>query len=477
MRRGHKRRLAVVLVLGILTIAAIKREHLGMSARLVTSSLHSSSLASAGSTSKSMPSSTFVRSAAATHDPHNNKNNSDTNNNTFSACLMWMDDNFRLYEWMAYHYYMIHLRFVVIHPDPASKTTPRPVLDLWRDRVRIVEWTHLSNFTNATYEVDETNDPVLRNNPGILARRREAAYVKRQLDFYHGCARYLQSQNRTWTTFQDNDEFVVATKAANVSVQDIQLGQPGVLLRVIQKYSAKRDDPDVVSRYFQSDPVTQFREWDLWFSARPCVSIARVLIGAAPSSESDVRRGVPDFLDPHRFDTFRWRYQSTPRTSRNDPGKSFVDLSRLPSGLFDQELPRLRNAAGNYPRGIGIHRPFGNYCTHPRATATGPPLLLNHYVGSWEAFSYRDDVRKGARRSYPKWKEQAEGTVGGINDLARPWIQGFVNMVGPEAARELLRDAGLPRNYTKPANESDGWGVELVLGDADAGGGDGSDGS
>jgi hypothetical protein len=470
MQRSHKTRLAaVVLVLGILTIAAIKREQFGMSARLVKPSLHSSSRAYAGSASASMStSSSFGRSAAAAaaHDPHNTT--------TFSACLMWMDDNFRLYEWMAYHYYMMNLRFVVIHPDPKSQTSPQPVLDLWRSRMVIVEWTHVSNFTNATYNVDETNDPTLRDHPDIVARRRAAAHIKRQLDFYHGCARFLRAHNQTWTTFQDNDEFVVATKVANVSTHEIERGQPGVLLKVFQKYSAKRDDPDIVRRYFESDPVTKFKDWDLWFSARPCVVLPRVLIGAAPSDEADVRRGVPDFLDPYRFDTLRWRYQSTPRTSRNDIGKSFVDLSRLPASLFDEELPRWRNAAGNYPRGIGIHRPFGNYCTHPRATATGPPLILNHYVGSWEAFSYRDDVRKGVGRSYQKWKDQSESTAGGINDLARHWIQGFVRMVGQEAAEELLRDAGLPRNYTKLANESHGWGVELVLGDGD--GGDGSDG-
>jgi hypothetical protein len=121
-----------------------------------------------------------------------------------------------------------------------------------------------------------------------VARRKEAAYVKRQLDFYHGCARFLKSQNQTWTTFQDNDEFVVATSAANASKEDIQRGQPGaLLLKVFQQCSAKRDDPDIRQRYFASDHVAQFKEWDLWFPARPCV----ILIGAAPSHESGVRSG------------------------------------------------------------------------------------------------------------------------------------------------------------------------------------------
>jgi hypothetical protein len=73
-----------------------------------------------GPTSKSSAStsssSLLARSATREDDLHANNNAA-----TFSACFMWMDDNFRLYEWMAYHYYMLHLRYVVNHkprPNP-----------------------------------------------------------------------------------------------------------------------------------------------------------------------------------------------------------------------------------------------------------------------------------------------------------------------------------------------------------------------
>jgi hypothetical protein len=355
----------------------------------------------------------------------------------FSACLMWMDDNFRLVEWLAYHYYMLNLRHVVVHVDPYSRTRPYPVLDRWKDRMRVVVWTHPSNFTNKTYDIDEAK------YQGVdLLRRKTLYHRSRQVEFYHGCARHLQAQNRSWTSFHDVDEYLVATDAANVTAQDIE-ASPGVLVSIFQKYSRRRDDPTVVSRY-NASILYQFRDWDLWFSARPCVVLPRVLIGAKESPEPDVARAVPDFLDPYRFDTFRWRHQGTRRENRGGPGKGFVDLSRLPSGAYS---------------GRGkTHQPFGDeHCTHPWATGTGPPLMMNHYIGSWEAYSYREDARKGTFRSFEAWKKKSEKANGGVNDVARHWITGFVNMVGDDAAKALLRDAGLPRNYSMPENETAGW--------------------
>jgi hypothetical protein len=354
----------------------------------------------------------------------------------FSACLMWMDDNFRLVEWLAYHYYMLNLRYVVVHVDPFSQTRPYPVLDRWKRRMRVVVWTHLSNFTNASlYDYDSLRS-MNQSASAEYVQKRTVLHRKRQLDFYHGCARHLKQRNRTWTSFHDNDEYVVATDAANVTARDIQQS-PGAILAVFQQYSSRRNEPQVVNRYNATEAF-QFRDWDVWFSAKPCVVLPRVFVSAKESSEADVAKGVPDFLDPYRFDTLRWRHQGTKRDFRGGLGKGFVDLSWLP-------YEAINGTTGH------IHQPFGDkYCTHPKATADGLPLMLNHYVGSWEEYSHRDnDARKGGFRSFETWKKRSGRAWGGINDLARPWIAGFVKM--------LLMDAGLPRNYTMSENETAEW--------------------
>jgi hypothetical protein len=243
---------------------------------------------------------------------------------------------------MAYHY---------LHAQLANRGDPPRPQRQWRSRIRVVEWTRVSDFSNATYHVD-VNDPRVRGNPDRLTKRRSVMKVKRQLvlDFYHGCARYLyeqeqeqarrQGDNRTATTRTTTTAGPqpppgrpsrTATSSSSSSSprptcrrKTYRPGRPGVLLRLFQRYSARHDDPDILRRFDETDPHVQYKDWDLWFSARPCVILPRVLIGAAPSNESDVRAGVPDFRDPCRFDTFRYRYQSTPRTSRNDIGKSFA---------------------------------------------------------------------------------------------------------------------------------------------------------
>lgn len=71
-------------------------------------------------------------------------------------------------------------------------------------------------------------------------------------------------------------------------------------------------------------------------------------------------------------------------------------------------------------------------------------LRINHYLGSWEAYSYRDDSRRGGERSYEGWAFKArEGEE--TDDNIQPWVGGFVESHGPEKATELLEGAGLAR--------------------------------
>ena len=53
-----------------------------------------------------------------------------------------MDDNHRLMEWMAYHYHVLPLRYMIVVVDPRSKTSPSSIFNEWRRKgVYIEEWT------------------------------------------------------------------------------------------------------------------------------------------------------------------------------------------------------------------------------------------------------------------------------------------------------------------------------------------------
>jgi hypothetical protein len=86
----------------------------------------------------------------------------------------------------------------------------------------------------------------------------------------------------------------------------------------------------------------------------------------------------------------------------------------------------------------GIHVVMGKKHCGDMFVSSGP-LAINHYVGSWEYFSYRNDSR-GLRRK--GWEEKA--TAGKIrnDDEIRPWIGGFVDHFGKHLAKYLLADVG-----------------------------------
>jgi hypothetical protein len=99
----------------------------------------------------------------------------------FSACLLVMDENFRLYEWLAYAgYHVLTLRYVVIAVDPGSVLSPEPVLDLFRNELNmtIITWAD-SDFVN--WEPLPPDTP-----PEVLTNR----YLMRQRKFLGKCMKF-----------------------------------------------------------------------------------------------------------------------------------------------------------------------------------------------------------------------------------------------------------------------------------------------
>jgi hypothetical protein len=367
-----------------------------------------------------------------------------TASSSFSACLLVMDDNFRLPEWLAYHYYAMKLRHLVVAVDPRSRTHPSAVLDRWRDRIRADVWTNDTFVLTRNCTLDITKSENLN--------AKKDSHRCRQIEFYQSCARHLQALNRTWTSFHDIDEYLVVPSyaTANLSHADL-LQQPGAILNLIQQYASNRSAvsnslPDKSSARDETD-------WPHWFS-QPCFTVPRILFSAAEQGENrrdEDALSLPSFMNASQFDTLRYRYQATPAGGADGLAKSIMDVSRLPVGLGRALSPDALPEPGN------AHRPFRDWCTHAWPKPGTLPLVIHHYLGSWEAFSFRDDARRGGLRTVEKWRERSNVRDGGVNDDARRWVVGFVRMVGDAAARELLKDAGLPPDYQKPENETALW--------------------
>ena len=50
-----------------------------------------------------------------------------------SACLLVNDENPRLPEWLAYHYHILPLRSLIVAVDPASRSSPKSILDRYNN--------------------------------------------------------------------------------------------------------------------------------------------------------------------------------------------------------------------------------------------------------------------------------------------------------------------------------------------------------
>jgi hypothetical protein len=326
--------------------------------------------------------------------------------NTFSACILVMDDNHRLVEWIAYHYYALNLRHLVVTVDPHSRTRPTAILDRWRDRMYIEEWNDRSFL----------RFHLMRNENDTVAIR-HLKHRWRQSTFYKGCIRSLRQFNRTWTTFIDSDEYL-AINSRTVDNTALRMQQPGHVADFFHE----------ITRQAQSDPNYTFAV----NFGQPCVLLSRAMYGSVESTDEEIRRDVPDFLDPARFDTLRWRHRSN--TVDFAFAKSLIDVSQVEQ----------HHIAG---RGTA-HKVLIEMCKSKSFLPYTLPIGIHHYLGSWEQYSYRDDARDGGdAHSYKTWQRKGSALVS-TDDEIRPWIRGFVNMVGNGTALSLLEGAGLPTNRT-----------------------------
>ena len=344
----------------------------------------------------------------------------------FSACLLVMDDNFRLREWLAYQYHVLPLRHLVVAVDPRSRTSPTPILDMARQELgmTITEWT------DADFDYHIPN----RNPNSTSSHKTREEYLIRQRRFIGKCVEHFYQLGHKWTASYDTDEYPTidphteTVPFAKVTGLD-DLHQPGSILRYIlegQKQGVFTED---------------------------CIVLPRVLFGAVHNETDTDPSVLPRGLnldDPARLDTLRFRRHGFFMDKDNGLGKPIIDASRI-----GPLIPlRIRNP----------HRIVFQICgsPYPGDTVKKSPFRVNHYLGSWEQYSFRDDSRKGADRSREAWEFRAHKAAE-RDHVTHTWLEGFVQSVGPEKATRVLQGTGLPRNYTNQHNHSD-WSVDLTQG-------------
>jgi len=369
----------------------------------------------------------------------------------FSACLLVMDDNPRLAEWLAYHYHVLPLRYLIVAVDPRSQTSPTFLLNRWRRQGMVVEEWADHDFWQTKNSTGKEPSRALDERTADFQAKRDR-HRGRQKYFYRTCLERMQAQNRSWVTLNDSDEYLVYNHAGGDDFASWQEHMQKRHEASSVHGSEPRMQPSMVPpttgeegrmiRYIEHE-----RAAGLAYYQSPCIGVPRLQFGTGESSEMAVRARVPDSVADvaHSLDTLQWRKHATRNDFiKNALGKVILDVSRLP---LVAELPYFTS----------LHRPIKKLCPAPWNNEWESGLRINHYLGSWAAYSFRDDSRRGGERSREQWEYKAEQNQDQSDDIIRPWLTGFVKKHGPEQTKALLKDAGVPKHYVAPPADDPHW--------------------
>jgi hypothetical protein len=294
------------------------------------------------------------------------------------------------------------LHYKIVHVSDFETTTHGPFqVDLKRD---------LHRFNR---DLQKRGLSPINNTDDLLFQRDVAHHhlMHKQMALISYCTRYMKQQGVQWVTFHDTDEFLVI----NRNEESIELIG-----------NANSTVVDIL----QSNPRTNAS------MESQCYVLPRVTVGAmdnytCPGSEDTIRFAKDNFEHLEVFSTLRFQQHADKDDfSKNRFGKAFLNISILSQQQVDSKPHN-------------IHRPFPNSCPRPIAQVSKSPFYLMHYMGAWERFRAKGDIRRG----FDEWQKRARivDSTSCCAQQAFQWLPQFVQQVGLERAQYLLGKATLKR--------------------------------
>lgn len=164
-------------------------------------------------------------------------------------------------------------------------------------------------------------------------------------------------------------------------------------------------------------------------SIGPCITMPRLRYGPFEAPSKAATSVGP--LNPNDFVTLRYRWHAAKGTYAY--GKTMIDVSKIP-------MEELQVEAEN------VHAPLCHYC-HRQDWYYSPSYSLslfrvNHYLDSFEAYTYRKDIRVELRQSQDRYDTLAKEGNHSMDTESSLWLEEFVQDMGSERAKMLLTGAG-----------------------------------
>jgi hypothetical protein len=308
----------------------------------------------------------------------------ETTNAMVAACLLIKDDNDILDEWIAYHYYTLDLRYILVAIDPTSVTSPEPTLSKWRQLtdMRVQIWKDENFMPQSFLNETQTKDNLIERH-----RNRQSVFLGR-------CLRHMrrihEKNPATFVMHVDTDEYVVINPATRSN--KTLAGEQSAVLNLLMEHSKNSELRKTASF--------------------PCVTMPRRLFGSIPDGGEKNKTA---------FETQRWKYHA----ARND-----TYLNGQPKVIID--VHKVRKGESMFRTPFSIHRPSRRLCRSLSAVQSLPldhfPLVVNHYLGDWERYFSRNDTRRSATVYNSK-----AFVKDGRDEWILPWLDGFIRLFGDQA--------------------------------------------
>lgn len=295
---------------------------------------------------------------------------------------------------MHIDYQVLGLRYMIVAVDAKSVTSPTSLLDKWRAiGMTIEEWKDEmfmpDLYFQKAYHLQPRLVKIKKNKhkwlEGIDDPELKERYVHeiqdhryRQIVFVSECAKRLREQNRTWMVHIDTDEYIVINPK----------------LRKLERFNASIDIPPYVEGSIIPRLLSQMirLRWDTL--NYPCVSLPRLLYGSVEDHPSIHKQTIPQYFNASRFETIRWKFHAKfDDSDLNKQPKVMIDVSAIPDN--DKMLTE--------GRVFSIHRPSQYLCRNQGqmnfSLTDFFPFSVNHYLGTFERFGARDDLRRNRKVS------------------------------------------------------------------------------
>ena len=365
---------------------------------------------------------------------------------TVAACLFLMDDSMRLLEWLAYHYTVLPLGYVMIAMDPDSRHRSRVIriFKQWRRissqlGINMVLYLNDTEWLDLKWDEGYGRDIRNRRNGHVMKWYetkgeiyRQQAHKRRQNYFSHHCLRYMKSRNMNWTMLIDSDEFLIYNyrhaREENTSLYDstrkgfnrLDIERHRNEVAIIRDRLPPLDRRVTVADFLVNEAIP-----------KPCIKMPGLQFSSQESDQPILVSNYDNDNTTNLLLTLRQR-QTGPR-----------------EGLFSKTMINVSFGSwSHYTFGnvVNVHNPNHLVCGNngnsgSRADYIASIFRINHYkAGTLQAFLERSgDRRQGNMSLLERFRARDIEPILYDDDIV-PWVSWFVDKVGVQLANELLFD-------------------------------------